>query len=114
MKPKPWGVSMTMKEWMLALPRSILSTAGLKPTISAPLTELMSQTLPVPLPGSCCVSSSVICPTAVASAMVAPVAPERVSEKVSAASTAVSPLTTTCTILEVSPAAKVSVPVRTA
>ena len=59
-------------------------------------------------------SSLVTVAVAEPSAMVAPVAPERVSEKVSAASTAVSPLTTTCTILEVSPAAKVSVPVRTA
>ena len=49
-------------------------------------------------------------PTAVPSAMVAPLGDDRVSVTVSLASTAVSPDTCTRTTLEVSPAAKVSVP----
>ena len=56
------------------------------------------------------VSSLVIVPTAVPSAMVAPLGDDRVSVTVSLASTAVSPDTWTRTTLEVSPAAKVSVP----
>ncbi len=51
-------------------------------------------------------------PTPVPSAMVAPEAPDRMTLNVSLASTAVSPATATLTVLLVSPAAKVSVPVR--
>ena len=49
-------------------------------------------------------------PIAVPSAMVAPLGDDSVSVKVSLASTAVSPDTCTLTTLDVSPAAKVSVP----
>ena len=49
-------------------------------------------------------------PIAVPSAMVAPLGDERASVSVSLASTAVSPDTCTRTTFEVSPAAKVSVP----
>ena len=49
-------------------------------------------------------------PIAVPSAMVAPLGEERASVSASLASTAVSPDTGTRTTLEVSPAAKVSVP----
>ena len=56
------------------------------------------------------VSSLVMVPMAVPSATVAPLGVDRVSVRVSLLSTAVSPLTCTCTTLEVSPAAKVRVP----
>ena len=55
-------------------------------------------------------SSLVMVPIAVPSAMVAPLGEASVSVRVSLPSTAVSPLTCTCTTFEVSPAAKVKVP----
>ena len=55
-------------------------------------------------------SSLVMVPLPVASAIVAPLAPERLTEKVSVGSTRVSPVTWTVTDLLVSPTAKFSVP----
>ena len=60
--------------------------------------------------GSGAMSSFVMVPIAVPSTMVAPLGDDKVSVRVSLASTAVSPLTCTCTTFEVSPAAKVKVP----
>ena len=56
------------------------------------------------------VSSLVMVPIAVPSAMVAPLGDDKRERQGLVASTAVSPLTCTCTTLEVSPAAKVKVP----
>ena len=56
-------------------------------------------------------SLSMIVPVAAAVAMVAPDAPASLTEKVSLASTTVSPITGMVIVLLVSPAAKVSVPV---
>ncbi len=79
----------------------------------SPSTTEVSATLSVGSVGVA-TSSLMMVPIAEPSAMVAPVGEDRVSVSVSLASTAVSPETCTWTTFEVSPAAKVSVPVRAA
>ena len=85
--------------------------------ISSAVPEFPSrrETSPTESAGNVAAASSLVrVPVAEPSAMVAPLAPESVSERVSFASITVSPLTITCTIFEVSPAAKVSFPVSAA
>ena len=76
----------------------------------APLLPSLTVASATERAGNGAVSSLVMVPIAVPSAMVAPLGDERASVSVSLASTAVSPDTCTRTTLEVSPAAKVSVP----
>ena len=68
------------------------------------------ETLLMAIVGGAATSSLTIVPTALPSAMVAPVADDRASLSVSVASTAVSPETWMLTTFEISPAAKVSLP----
>jgi len=72
-----------------------------------PSAKLMS---PMASDGSGAASSLVMVPTPVPSAMVAPEAPDSRTFKVSLLSTAVSPDTWTRIVLDVSPAANVTVP----
>ena len=91
-------------------PVAALDRETVKARSFAPLLPSLTAASATARVGSGAASSLVMVPIAVPSAMVAPLGEESVSVRVSLASTAVSPDTWTLTTLDVSPAAKVCVP----
>ena len=92
-------------------PVAALDKETVKARSFAPLLPSLTVASATARVGSGAVSSLVMVPIAVPSAMVAPLGDDSVRVSVSLASTAVSPDTCTLTTFEVSPAAKVTVPV---
>ena len=104
-----------MEKWSLAIQlKSSLSRAVSKSIfLLVPQAQVIANVSALPLPTwpwSSSLSSLTMVPTAIVSAIVAPLALERLTVKVSLPSASPSPLMSTWTSLEVSPAAKVTVP----